>query len=55
MVGDDIESDVGGAKEAGLMGILGKTGKYREQLVKDSTVQPDRVLESVAEIEEVLE
>ena len=55
MVGDDIESDVGGAKEAGLMGILVKTGKYREELVKDSTVHPDRVLESVAEIEEILE
>ena len=55
MVGDDIESDVGGAKEAGLTGILVKTGKYREELVKDSTVQPDRVLKSVAEIEEVLD
>lgn len=55
MVGDDIESDIGGAKTAGLRGILVKTGKYREELVKDSTVEPDRVLESVAQIEELLE
>ena len=30
MVGDDILSDVGGALNAGLQGILVKTGKYRE-------------------------
>lgn len=29
MVGDDIDSDVGGAKKAGMKGILVKTGKYR--------------------------
>jgi len=30
MVGDDVESDVGGAMAAGLQGILVRTGKYRE-------------------------
>ena len=30
MVGDDVESDVVGAVDAGLQGILVKTGKYRE-------------------------
>lgn len=29
MVGDDVESDVGGAIDAGLQGILVRTGKYR--------------------------
>jgi len=28
MIGDDAESDVGGALDAGLMGILVRTGKY---------------------------
>jgi HAD superfamily hydrolase (TIGR01458 family) len=30
MVGDDVESDVGGAMAAGLRGILVRTGKYRQ-------------------------
>ena len=30
MVGDDVESDVGGAMAAGLAGLLVRTGKYRE-------------------------
>ena len=29
MIGDDVESDVGGAMSAGLQGILVKTGKFR--------------------------
>ena len=54
MVGDDIDSDVGGAKEAGMRGILVKTGKYRPELANDSDVEPDRVLESVVDIAEIL-
>jgi HAD superfamily hydrolase (TIGR01458 family) len=30
MVGDDVEADVGGAMDAGLAGILVRTGKYRD-------------------------
>jgi len=30
MVGDDVESDVAGALEAGMAGLLVRTGKYRE-------------------------
>ena len=30
MVGDDAEADVGGAMAAGLMGVLVRTGKYRD-------------------------
>jgi ribonucleotide monophosphatase NagD (HAD superfamily) len=29
MIGDDVDSDVGGAMNAGTQGILVKTGKYR--------------------------
>ncbi len=55
MVGDDIEADVGGAKKAGLRGILVKTGKYRRELVERSEVEPDLVLESVADLEYILD
>ncbi len=48
MIGDDIEADVGGAQQAGLAGILVKTGKYRSDLVANSTVKPDAILESIA-------
>ena len=54
MVGDDIESDVGGAQRSGMKGILVKTGKYREDLVARSKVKPDLTIESVAAIMELL-
>ncbi len=54
MIGDDIDSDVGGAQNAGFRGVLVKTGKYRPELVARSKVQPDGVLESVAELVEIL-
>lgn len=49
MVGDDIRVDVGGAKAAGLAGILVRTGKFRaSDLEKDIT--PDVVLDSIADL-----
>ena len=54
MIGDDIESDVGGAQRAGLRGVLVKTGKYREHLVRKSSVVPDQVIDSIADIPRVL-
>lgn len=50
MVGDDIETDVGGAQRAGLQGWLVKTGKYNAERVARSEVKPDRVLESVKSV-----
>lgn len=54
MVGDDVEADVGGAMEARLAGILVRTGKYREDLVKESGIQPTATVESVADVPELL-
>jgi HAD superfamily hydrolase (TIGR01458 family) len=48
MVGDDLWSDVRGAQLAGLQGWLVKTGKFRESVLVESGIRPDRVLESVA-------
>ena len=55
MVGDDIDSDIGGAQKEGLRGILVKTGKYRRELVEDSDVKPDRTINSIADLAELLE
>lgn len=55
MIGDDIATDVGGAQEAGLRGVLVRTGKYREEIVKKSPIRPDMILDSIADIAKVVE
>ena len=52
MIGDDILTDVHGAQQVGLKGILVKTGKYREDLAANSGVIPDLVLKSLASLAE---
>ncbi|WP_188151073.1 TIGR01458 family HAD-type hydrolase [Teredinibacter waterburyi] len=54
LVGDDIESDVGGAQGAGIAGVLVKTGKYREELVAGSKITPDAVINSVVDLNKLL-
>ncbi len=54
MVGDDIESDIKGAQDAGMKAVLVKTGKYREGDLERG-ITPDGVLESVAQLPEWLE
>lgn len=54
MVGDDIDSDVGGAQRLGMKGCLVKTGKFRQAYFDSSTVKPDWVLASVADLPAVL-
>lgn len=48
MVGDDIEADVGGAKRAGITGVLVRTGKFRETDLAHPVVVPDAVLDSIS-------
>jgi HAD superfamily hydrolase (TIGR01458 family) len=50
MVGDDIVNDVVGAKAAGLTGILVKTGKYRPGDETKHGVEPDHLVDSIAEV-----
>jgi len=50
MVGDDVEADVGGAIDAGLAGILVRTGKYRDDLVRDSGIDPTATVDSIADV-----
>jgi len=53
MIGDDIFTDIGGAKRRGMMGILVRTGKYREDAVKNSEINPDLVIDSISHIFEI--
>jgi len=50
MVGDDIENDVRGAQEAGLIGILVQTGKYRHDLVERTGIVPDLIVKNLGEL-----
>jgi HAD superfamily hydrolase (TIGR01458 family) len=50
MVGDDIESDIGGGLQAGLAAILVRTGKYRAEAVKASGLEPTAVVDSIADV-----
>ncbi|UOG58743.1 TIGR01458 family HAD-type hydrolase [Leptospira noguchii] len=47
MIGDDLDSDIGGAQACGIRGILVKTGKYRDGILKKSNISPDAVWENI--------
>lgn len=51
MIGDGIETDVAGAQNAGLKGVLVRTGKFR---ISDlhGPVNPDAVLDSIRDLPE---
>lgn len=50
MVGDDVEADIGGAKALGLGAVLVRTGKFREEALAESGVEPDAVVDSLADL-----
>lgn len=54
IIGDDIDADVGGGQQAGLQGVLVRTGKYRESYVSQSGVKPDLVMNSIKDLPQVL-
>ena len=55
MVGDDIKTDIGGAQAAGLDAALVRTGKYREDVFRESGIDPDYIIPSVAHLHEILD
>jgi len=54
MVGDDVESDIGGALGAGLAAIMVRTGKYRSDAVLASGIQPTATVDSIADVPDLL-
>jgi HAD superfamily hydrolase (TIGR01458 family) len=54
MVGDDIETDIGGARDAGLATVLVRTGKYRENFVAQSGIEPTATVDSIADLPALL-
>ena len=54
VIGDDIFTDIGGAKGLGMAGILVKTGKYRRDILEESGIKPDEILDSIAGLKELI-
>jgi ribonucleotide monophosphatase NagD (HAD superfamily) len=54
VIGDDLEGDIGGASRAGCAGVLVRTGKFRPKQLETSSVHPDRVLDSLADLPDLL-
>lgn len=55
MVGDDLESDIAGARGLGIRTVLLRTGKFRPDAVERSRTQPDGIVSSIAHLPEWLE
>ena len=54
VIGDDLESDIGGALTAGCAGVLVRTGKFRPEQLENPSIRPDRVLDSLADLPDLL-
>jgi HAD superfamily hydrolase (TIGR01458 family) len=50
VVGDDLESDVAGARQSGMLGVAVRTGKYRPQDEDRAQAAADVVLDSLADL-----
>jgi len=49
MLGDDIETDIAGARRAGLKSVLLRTGKFRQSDL-ETAITPDAVLDSIRDL-----
>jgi phospholysine phosphohistidine inorganic pyrophosphate phosphatase len=54
MIGDDIKGDIGGARAAGIAGVLVRTGKFRDEDL-EGDIRPDRVIDSIADLPATIE
>ena len=50
VVGDDVRTEVEGARAAGALGMLVRTGKFREPDLEHPAVSPELVIDSVADL-----
>lgn len=50
VIGDGLESEVGGAHACGALGILVRTGKFRPEDLESEEIVPNHVLDSIAEL-----
>ncbi len=55
MVGDDLESDIIGARGMGMRTVLVRTGKFRPDAVEASRIRPDGIVSSIGQLPDWLE
>ena len=54
MIGDDIVSDVGGAQNCGIQGVLVRTGKYRHSDENHPNVSPNSIVDNLSQFVNLL-
>ena len=54
MIGDDIHTDIKGAQAVGVKTILVRTGKFRPDAQLRTDMQPDWILDSIANLPNLL-
>jgi HAD superfamily hydrolase (TIGR01458 family) len=54
MIGDDILTDIAGARSIGMKAALVRTGKFNEESLRSATIRPDWVIDSIANIRDLL-
>lgn len=54
MIGDDIITDIGGARTIGMQGILVRTGKYRKDALDDAMIKPGYIIDSIDQLRDIL-
>ena len=50
MVGDSVEEDIVGAEGVGVGKILVRTGIYSEDLLRQSGIKSDLIIDSIADL-----
>jgi HAD superfamily hydrolase (TIGR01458 family) len=55
MVGDDLVSDVLGAQEVGITGVLVRTGKFRPTDLEHASSRPDHVIDAIGDLPELVD
>ncbi len=55
MIGDDVESDIIGAKNLGMLTCLVETGKFRASDLQKSSVKPDWQIADITELPALLQ
>ena len=54
MVGDDLQTDIAGYRALGIRAFMVRTGQYRADEVEGAEVGPDRVIDSVSALPNLL-
>ncbi|MEE2034738.1 HAD-IIA family hydrolase [Rhodococcus chondri] len=55
VVGDDLQAEVIPGQRLGMIGVLVRTGKFRQSVLDLAVDRPDHVLDSVADLPELLD